>query len=127
MYILVKRITMCGRAAQSVATVEIAAKMLGQENSKGKGKKMESVKASDKKQPNMHDFIQSNLHPGCPLQVFLSNHGCSKGESSILQSEKVWGLITKPGSRDQPLPPGPSKHFSSLYQPEPEIKTLHLS
>jgi len=51
-----------------------------------------------------------NLSPGHDAVVFTYN----KATNAIEMDRKVWGFVTKSGTANNPVPPGPSKHFANL-------------
>lgn len=51
-----------------------------------------------------------NLSPGHDAVVFTLN----KQTGALEMDRKIWGLVTKGGTANNPVPKGPSKHFANL-------------
>jgi putative SOS response-associated peptidase YedK len=111
---------MCGRAAQSISTVLEASILLGAKSqavpiadtpAQNAASLSSSSLAVATKSP-YHENVQ-NMSPGYTLYVF---HKQQEDESAavVTTTPMVWGLVTRPGTRNQPIPPGPSKHFANL-------------
>ena len=93
---------MCGRAAQSRAAVQAASQYLqiSETNAEATERKSsESSEASD----------NYNMSPGMDAFVFRKN-----SEGRMVVEQKVWGLISKHGTKNAPLLEGMSKHFNGL-------------
>ncbi len=66
------------------------------------------------------DHDNWNLSPGMKSTIFhrhfkqLSKNNDSDQTAIITCSEQIWGLVPKPGTKKDPIPPGPSKHFANL-------------
>ena len=67
-----------------------------------------------------HENLQ-NMSPGFSFFVLTIAKDENKNDvrevSDVIDvqiEQKVWGLITRPGSINNPLPEGPSKHFAAL-------------
>ena len=115
---------MCGRAAQTRRCVHMAAQTLGLESAGGSkdanrtdrpSSNDASVQpASSLPSPSSahYEYAWSdnyNLSPGMDAMVFY------KGEDGMIcMDRKVWGLVTKRGTKAHPLPPGMGKHFEGL-------------
>ena len=102
---------MCGRAAQSIGTVMEAASSLAVSNlpligESGVNKESSSCNSSNSF-PSQHANLQ-NMSPGYTFYVF---HNDLNG---VVAAKKVWGLVTQPGTVNNPIAPGPSKHFSNM-------------
>jgi len=57
-----------------------------------------------------HDDDNFNMSPGMDAIVFYKDEKTGK----IVADRKVWGLVTKNGTSNHPLPTGMSQHFSNL-------------
>lgn len=65
--------------------------------------------ASKVRLPSFQDNF--NMSPGMAGVIF---HSTQQHSNEIICSEMIWGLCPKSGSKNHPLPPGVSKHFSNL-------------
>ena len=99
---------MCGRAAQSVDTVQTAVNQLLNNNNNDNNDNDNNDTYKETKVIN-NCFITSNLHPGCPFYVLTYDPTSSNVKCTL----KVWGLITKSGSSHNPLSKGVGKHFAA--------------
>lgn len=69
------------------------------------------------------EYDNWNLSPGMKSVIFhadndVVNHGLKEETRQpnirVKCAEKIWGIVPKSGSKNNPLPAGPSKHFSNL-------------
>jgi len=123
---------MCGRAAQRLSTVDTAASYLGatmpprthdSRNRQGQQDQDSSANNNDDSSSlygsPFHRNVQ-NMSPGYTFYVFHKgqhhedDQQHNMEEATVMCSSKVWGLVTRPGTVHNPLPPGPSKHFSNF-------------
>lgn len=135
---------MCGRTAQSRQGVEKGAGMLSnapssRAPSRGSGKGGGPQHFTNVIKASSETFDNSNLSPGMNALVFVKgtlvtsapaspgpsaahiSRGRREGKGvlhdpapTIKCTEKVWGLVTRGGTVQSPLPPGSTKHFSGL-------------
>jgi len=114
---------MCGRVAQSRRAVQIGAQMLLGEQSDDTNPSENDTSPTMKNTSSfsaMNQLMDNwNLAPGMESTIFLLDiptelNPTSPVHSRIRSTVKVWGIIPKDGSAQNPLPPGPNKHFSHL-------------
>lgn len=104
---ILRAITMCGRAAQTRQAVHVAAAVLGAPEPSDQVPNRVNQEISTGTRFGWSDNY--NMSPGMDAVVFWrDDHGV------IQSSLKTWGLVTRSGSIDKPIPPGMSKHFEGL-------------
>lgn len=100
---------MCGRTAQSRQSIQLAATGIF----KSAQVDVASVKDSCNKSPGTEFAIfkkQSTNH----VDNGVTTNGDPNICNPIICTSHVWGIIPRSGSKEIPLPEGPSKHFSNL-------------
>lgn len=89
---------MCGRTAQTVQAVRMAALRL-------------QVDVTPETEAELDESRDNyNLSPGMDAFVFYRNE--TNGQIQV--DRKVWGLVPRAGTAQSPLPSGMSKHFQNL-------------
>jgi putative SOS response-associated peptidase YedK len=119
---------MCGRAAQTLAVVRVAASSLGATlpnnphhgsstspppSTKDATKRNDNGENSSSTDDSSHEWHDNfNMSPGMDAMVFWKENGELKAD------RKAWGLVPKAGTCQNPLPPSGktrmSLHFSNL-------------
>jgi len=113
---------MCGRAAQTTATVQLGSSKFGLSPTV----KFPSENSTTSWNENSNN--QQNMSPGQDFLVLRgsarnnrshksehnSEHDTKMQKLDIVCESKIWGLITRHGTPNDPLPIGPSKHFANL-------------
>lgn len=105
---------MCGRAAQSVRSVLEASTLLGSTSKAAlteTEQNVASASSSSATKSPYHENVQ-NMSPGYTFYVFHKQEDSSA--AAVVATPMVWGLVTRPGTMNEPIPPGPSKHFANL-------------
>ena len=100
---------MCGRTAQTRHAVRAAAAVLGAAEPRERATESSPAENQD---TSSHRFGWSdnfNLSPGMDAMIFWKND-----EGEIQSSLKTWGLVTRNGTANKPIPTGMSKHFEGL-------------
>lgn len=106
---------MCGRTAQTRHAVALAANTFGLSvnlppQNEREGEEQEQADGSNPTTPSQYKWRDNfNLSPGMDAMVFYKDK-----EGATCMDRKIWGLVTKPGTRTHPLPPGMGKHFEGL-------------
>lgn len=100
---------MCGRTAQTGAAVRAAAEMLNVPLSpeRSEGHASSSSPAADYSDSMRDNY---NMSPGMDALVFYLDSNTNQ----IKMERKVWGLVTRGGTRSNPLQSGMGQHFSNL-------------
>ena len=109
---------MCGRAAQTNHAVHAAAEALGVPDNSGTAHRAQNAAAASPHQAEetIHDSHgypvndNYNMSPGMDATVFYIN----RQTGHLEMDRKVWGLVSRGGTRSTPLPQGMNKHFSNL-------------
>lgn len=118
---------MCGRAAQTRNAVFSAATALGASNADQKGNPTSTDSSTDNQEPQSksneaqstsQEFTESplkyewrdnfNMSPGMDAMIFF------KDGDEIRMERKIWGIISRGGTRTSPLESGMSQHFQAL-------------
>ncbi len=135
---------MCGRVACSNRSISIAKEIFvdatktarittPNDDDDDDDEEEEERKTEEKSENGCSDIIimddNWNLSPGMKSVIFhrrelkkpsknintnLRPRGGGGGLNSIACSEQTWGLVPKSGTKNNPIPPGPSKHFANL-------------
>jgi putative SOS response-associated peptidase YedK len=114
---------MCGRAAQTQAAARAAAVSLGISASSVSlsAPEASSETAQAASEENNDETIPKsrssyewrdnyNMSPGMDALVF-----CKDDKSGVIRADrKIWGLVTRSGTKQSPLAPGMNQHFSNL-------------
>mmetsp|Transcript_3949 Transcript_3949/g.5205 ORF Transcript_3949/g.5205 Transcript_3949/m.5205 type:complete len:364 (-) Transcript_3949:239-1330(-) len=110
---------MCGRTVQSQSAVFAAATSLrvridqlpsnDQSASEEAGQAEQGTSSKSEQSSGKHEWKDNfNLSPGMDAMVFFKDGG------NIRMERKVWGLITRGGTKASPLPTGMNQHFQAL-------------
>ena len=111
---------MCGRAAQCVQTLQHAAQVILQENQSFSNTPVTPPTSSTNDHLNPSSAGMStdtfNIAPGHQTIIFHATKTSQEEhvQSTITSSIQTWGICPSDGTRNNPLPEGPSKHFSNL-------------